>query len=285
MNPVPQPRQAIGEEDFPPGDSSPGGRPENGGHPPAAGLSGGSLEAATMQDLLGLEATERLLIRVLKDMRARYRNAEDVQLRHLLLPLGPRCAALGSALLALPFIWPATLGPLSFVVFVLISLMSWQLLQGREEVVLPERFLRISIPIKVFRLLTRFLVILIRWKRTVCRPRLRRLVAGRTGRRLCAAAMTVGGALIAVPLPLVPFMNTFPALGVVLVGVGWVEQDGLLTILGLICLLIGAVLIFSVIAALVFFGMEAFFWISEELEELDNFANGIGNGNGVAEGE
>ncbi len=222
------------------------------------------------------ETTERLLLRVLRDMRTRYRNGEDVQLRHLIEPLGSRSAALGSAMLALPFLWPATLGPLSFVVFVLITIMSWQLLHGRDKVVLPERFLRVSIPIKVFRLLTRFLVVLIRWKRKLCRRRLAPLVAGPPGRRICATAMTSGGVLVAVPLPFVPFMNTLPALGVVLVGVGWVEQDGLMTVAGLVSLTIGAILILTVVSTLVFFGIEAFFFISEELVEVN------GNGNGPA---
>lgn len=227
-------------------------------------------EAAT-PDLFKSEKTDRLLIRVLKDMRKRYRHGEDVQLRHLLLPLGARCAALGSALLALPFIWPATLGPLSFIVFLLIATMSYQMFRGRDEVTLPERFLRLSIPIKAFRLLTRFLVVLIRWKKPVCRPRLHKLVRGKPGRALCAVGMAVGGTLLAIPLPLVPFMNTLPALGIVLIGVGWVEQDGLLTIFGMISLVIGAILIALVVGTLVFFGAEAFFWISEELElDLDD---------------
>lgn len=81
-----------------------------------------------------------------------------------------------------------------------------------------------------------------RFMHSFSRPRLLHLVTGRQGRILCASGLIAGAILLAVPIPLLPLTNTFPALGILLLSLGWLEHDGALTLLGFASLLASLVL-------------------------------------------
>lgn len=177
-------------------------------------------------------SSTRVLRRVLTRTGAHYGTGNAPRLRDLLEPLGPEGAALGAALLSLPFLLPVSLGPITSPFSVLIALLAVQLLRRREGAPLPARVLDVSVPQAVHRVMSKVLRRVRRWVHAVSRERMTHLVEGPRGRFLCGAGILAGAVLLAVPVPLLPLTNTFPALSVLLFALGWVERDGLLTVLG-----------------------------------------------------
>ncbi|MCX7718710.1 MAG: exopolysaccharide biosynthesis protein [Candidatus Sumerlaeaceae bacterium] len=203
------------------------------------------------------DRTERLVVRVLREMRLKYRRGESVTLSDLVVPLGPRAAALGSAIMAAPFVLPVSLGPLTLPASLLICLLSLGLMAGALKMAGPHRqaalnqgrlgswlarqrmrLMATPFPEAIHRVLSRFARSTVKWKRRLSRPRLFGLVDGWRGEAICGAGLLVGALLLMVPLPLIPLGNTFPALAIVLFAVGWTERDGLLSLLGCVMLVV-----------------------------------------------
>lgn len=202
-------------------------------------------------------SSTRVLRRALVATRGQYRGGGAPTLGHLLSPLGPEAAALAAALLALPLLSPVSLGPITTPVSLVIVLLGWQLLRQREGSPLPERLLAVAVPQAAHRAMTAVLRRVHGLLHRVSRPRLPHLVEGRRGRAVCASGVVAGALLLAVPIPLLPMTNTFPALGVLLFALGWVERDGLLTLLGSVSLLLSAAVFAAIGAAAALLGWEA----------------------------
>lgn len=180
----------------------------------------------------------RALRRALMNTRGHYRGGSAPTLGHLLAPLGAEASALATALLALPFLSPVSLGPITTPASALIAIIGWQLFRAEGRTRLPERLLRVSVPLSAHRAMTTVLRRVHRWMHRISRPRLPQLVEGRRGRMICATGVMAGALLLAVPIPLLPLTNTFPALGILLFALGWLERDGVLTVLGSAALLL-----------------------------------------------
>jgi hypothetical protein len=191
--------------------------------------------------------TERLLVASFREVRGLFARNEAVSVGHYLRPLGAQSAALGCAILALPFLWPLSLGPLTIPASVLIVMMAVQIARPGNRGALPERFLAAPISEKAHRLMTRLLLAMIRLKRRFVRPRGASLVAGRTGRWICSGLLVFGALLLAVPIPVLPFTNTLPAAAIIFAAVGWCERDGFMTILSGVSQLL-ALALFATIA-------------------------------------
>jgi hypothetical protein len=174
----------------------------------------------------------RLLRRALARTRPHYATGAAPTLGDLLVPLGREATALAAALLALPFLSPVSLGPITTGASVLIALLGCQLLRADHAAPLPARLLRLPVRWAAHRAMHTALRRVHRLMHRLSRPRLLHLVAGRRGRLICGAGLIAGALLLAVPIPLLPLTNTFPALGVLLFALGWLERDGVLTLLG-----------------------------------------------------
>lgn len=197
------------------------------------------------------------LRRALLATRGQYRAGSPPTVAHLLAPLGAEASALASALLALPFLSPVSLGPITTPASVLIALLGWQLLRSRGETRLPERLLRVAVPQALHRAMTAVLRRVHRWMHRISRPRLPHLVEGPRGRMLCASGIMLGALLLAVPIPLLPLTNTFPALAVLLFALGWLERDGLLTLLGSASLVVATAVFAALGTAVALLGWDA----------------------------
>lgn len=202
-------------------------------------------------------SSTRVLRRALAETGAHYRAGSAPTVRHLLVPLGAEATALAAALLALPFLSPVSLGPITTPASLLIALLGWQVLRQREGAPLPERLLDVSVPQAAHRAMAAVLRRAHRWLSRVSRPRLLHLVDGARGRVLCGAGVLVGAVLLAVPIPLLPLTNTFPALGILLFALGRLERDGLLTVLGSVALLLSTTIFAALGAAVSVVGWEA----------------------------
>ena len=195
-------------------------------------------------------SSTRIIRRALVATRRDYHEGSLPTLRHLLAPLGADATVLTAAFLALPFLSPVSLGPVTTPASLLIALLGWQVLRQREQTPLPARLLDASVPQRAHRAMSTVVRHAHRWMHRISRPRLLHLVEGQRGRIVCGIGILVGAVLLAVPIPLLPLTNTFPALGVLLFALGWLERDGLLTVLGSASLAV-AVAVFAALGAAV----------------------------------
>lgn len=200
---------------------------------------------------------ERLLARTLRSMREHYRNDSEPNVESLLRPLGTHGAAVGGAVLAMPFTVPVSLGPLTAPASLAVFLLAWQLMKGSQSVALPARVRNAGIPERIHKIMSSMAVRLIRLKRRWAKPRLSHLVEGDKGLRICGLGMMIGAVLLAVPVPMLPFTNTFPALGIALFGLGCACRDGLLTVLAAISNTIGFLILSTVGLVVLIAGKEA----------------------------
>ncbi len=184
--------------------------------------------------------TGELLGRAVAEMERRYETAGSACLGDVVAALGPRAGALSAALLALPLVSPMNLGPVTLAVSGVIALLGLGMLRQGEPRPLPPRLLAVPVPRPVFRVMRAMLSRLSRW---IDRPQPARTAAwvrGSVGRRICGAGLVVGAALLAIPVPVLPLTNTFPALAVVFFVLGWSNRDARLTAWGVAALLVGA---------------------------------------------
>ena len=198
--------------------------------------------------------TTELLSNAVSQLDQRYEAAGSATLGDVLGAFGPRAGPLGAALLALPLVTPFNLGPVTLGISAAIALLGIGLLRRGEPAPLPPRILAIPVPRAVFRVMCRMLGWLTAW----IRPQPSRTsvwVRGKFGRRVCGAGLLAGAALLAIPIPLLPLTNTFPALAVVFFVLGWSNRDARLTAWGVAALLVGAA-----IAAALGIGVSALGW-------------------------
>ncbi|HLL83624.1 MAG TPA: exopolysaccharide biosynthesis protein [Longimicrobium sp.] len=201
--------------------------------------------------------TGELLGRAVSEMERRYETSGSANLGDVLGALGPRAGALSAALLALPLVSPMNLGPVTLAVSGVIALLGLGMLRQGEPRPLPPRLLAVPVPRAVFRVMRAMLSRLSRW---IDRPQPARTAAwvrGAVGRRICGAGLVAGAALLAIPVPILPLTNTFPALAVVFFVLGWSNRDARMTALGMGALVLGAAVFAALGIAVATIGLPA----------------------------
>lgn len=164
------------------------------------------------------------LSHALHELEERYETKGRATIGDMLEPLGHRAGALGSALFALPFLSPISLGPLTTVASVVIALLGMRLLSHREESPIPQRIRALALPRTAHRALRGALDRLPKWmSRTHSRPP--GWVHGGSGRVICGVGVITGAALLAIPIPFMPLTNSLPALAIIGFSLGWSNQD------------------------------------------------------------
>lgn len=136
----------------------------------------------------------------------------------------------------LPFLQPLSLGPISTAAGASLMALGGQMIKGRETPWLPERINNLTLHGKFWRILITTAEKALQVGRRMTRPRLSGLVHGPRARSLAGFIIAASGLLLAVPLAGVPFSNTLPALAVLLVCLGELEEDGLMVLLALVML-------------------------------------------------
>lgn len=187
------------------------------------------------------------LIRVLTDCVERAEHA-PLSLGEALDSLKTSAFALSTVLLCLPFLQPLTLGPLSSIGGLVLCSLGWQLARGRDVIWLPDRIYQVKPSTKLWERLLGLCTWLIKVLAKITRERLVSWVDGRPGERLCGGLIALGGALLVVPVPILPFNNTLPALAMLFAAIALLERDGLMVLVSL----------FWIVATVAYFG--AFFY-------------------------
>ncbi len=172
------------------------------------------------------------------------------------LQLGALVAALrhgGFALLLIVFAGPLAL-PLpavgiATVMSVPMAFLCLQLLLGRQTVWLPEKLAKRSISGDLIRKVAGWFIPRLEKLEHCFKPRLI-MLSGRLGRRFLGLFGLLLVASIALPIP---FSNTVPSMGLVIISIGLLERDGVLVLLGMLVGLAGVTLT----TLIIFFGVEA----------------------------
>lgn len=185
--------------------------------------------------------------------RNQYARGERLKLGELMASLGNSGAPVAALLLALPFVWPLSLGPITTPVSLIILLISINLLRGRDKFPLPARYLAVSLPPSLFRLMRRVLALLCRWFRWHKIPVIPPTTTGSRDqfRVACAMGVLAGALLLAVPTPLIPLTNTFPALTIIAFCVAYLRRGRSEFLWGIV-FATAALIVYTIIVAIIY---------------------------------
>ena len=186
--------------------------------------------------------------------------AEGISLGDMLACLGRSSFCFAALLLAVPFVQPFSLGPLTIISGVTFMAVGWQMGMGRSRPVLPPTAMRLHIHGKGWAGALRLCKHILGLCRRFTRPRFEGWVSGDRGDRFVGWLILTGGALLAIPAANLPFNNTLPALMIVFACIGWLERDGLMVIVSLAWGVATLVYFAAVVAALYFFGSQVCSW-------------------------
>lgn len=158
-------------------------------------------------------------------------DGETVTLRTLIRLIGEHGLLFIAALLSIPFLIPVSIPGVSTVFGLGILLIAIGITLNRAPW-LPDRLQDRPISTEKLKpVLRRGMGWLVRIE-TVIRPRLTGLTEGMAMQRLNGLALVLGAGLLMVPLGLVPFSNTLPALAILFLCVGISQRDGWLVLAG-----------------------------------------------------
>jgi hypothetical protein len=165
--------------------------------------------------------------------------------------------ALIAMILALPYLQPVPMGPLTVLGGVTYAVMGWQLLRGHESPALPQKMRAVEMSEKTWRILTKVCLKVVAFVRKFTRPRLTWLTAGERGQRIGGLILLAAGLLMAVPFGVLPFNNTLPGLAVLFYAFGQFEQDGLMVLISFLWLIFTALYFGYFFYLAWYFGSEA----------------------------
>ena len=171
--------------------------------------------------------------------------------------------ALIALILALPYLQPIPLGPLTILGGLTFAALGWQLWRGHESPVLPRRIHALVLSEKIWRALVRVCLTVVGFCRKFTRPRYASLVTGRHGQKVGGFILITAGLLIAIPFGVLPFNNLLPDLAVVFYCIGEFEDDGLMVMIAFAWLAITVVYFGLFFFGLWYFGAAAVgHWLS-----------------------
>jgi hypothetical protein len=169
------------------------------------------------------------------------RNGQDNGLGALIATFQDKSfAILFVLLLGVPAL-PLPTGGATHVMEVIAALLALELIAGRREVWLPQRWRRLELGGPRQQRFITSLMRMIRRLERISRPRLRRLLGGRFSNRVFGL-LVLGGSAAAFFAPPFSGLDTLPALGVVILSLGVLLEDVLIAAVGVLVGLGGVVL-------------------------------------------
>ena len=202
------------------------------------------------------EDTSKPTSRVLREALDKL-TSSHVTLRDLIVLMGEQGLLFLSALLCLPFLFPVSIPGVSTVFGAGICLISLAITANRLPW-LPAAIADRAISVEKLKpALEKGMRLMLRTERYVS-PRLPTMVSGALVNRINGLAMLFAGLLLMMPLGLIPFSNTLPAIAILMLSVGIAQRDGLIVTGGMA--MIGVTLIyFGILAYLAYAAGNAIF--------------------------
>jgi hypothetical protein len=196
------------------------------------------------------------------DHCAEHARAEGIQLSDVITRIGTNSFCFVAFLLAVPFVQPLPLGPLTMICGATFVALGWQMVRGKIRPVLPKAAGELRIQGKFWLAVLGFSRKLLKFCRVFTRERLEFWIRGDRGQRLVGWLILVGGALLAIPVANLPLNNFFPALMIIFACLGWLERDGLMILVSLAWGVVTIIYFALVTLALIFFGKQVFEWLN-----------------------
>jgi hypothetical protein len=183
-------------------------------------------------------------------------SGRTVTTRLLFERLSMRSHALLAFFLSLPFLQPVPLVGLSTPVGMAIAVLGLFMALGRPPW-LPRRYLDRELPSHAVIRVARAGQSLLRRAERFIRPRGQWFHRHPLARPLAGVVIAVSGLELALPLPIV-FTNSLPAMVIVTTAVGLIEEDAVLTVIGIVGF-VALLVVFGGILVLPFLGLKAIF--------------------------
>jgi hypothetical protein len=177
-----------------------------------------------------------------------------ITLRELLALLGEQGLLVFCAVLAAPFLLPVTLPTMSAVLGTPMLLIGFAVMVSRVPW-LPTRLLDYRMPAPTVRqVLEKVRGWALRFEHLV-RPRLLGLTANPTINVVNGGLIVLDVLLLMAPLPLIPFVNSIPALAIILLCFGMAERDGAVILIGYLVSLVSLVYVGGLLVLVFYAGM------------------------------
>jgi hypothetical protein len=170
---------------------------------------------------------------------ARSRTAERVTVGEIVEALGDRGIGVVIAIFAIPNTLPSTVPFGNVLTGIPVILFAAQLMFGMERLYLPGFIARRSIDTAFFKSWTPRVGRLLAWFERLLRPRLLVMTTSNAERAIGILCVLLS---IVSTLP-IPFGHQLPALGIMLIGLGLIERDGLALLIGSLIGIVGMTLL------------------------------------------
>ena len=174
-----------------------------------------------------------------------------VTLENVLDLAGERIFGFLFVILSLPSALPLPAPVISIPFGIIMIVLAVQLIIGRQEPWLPEKFAKRPIKLETAQKFVKAGIPFLQKIEAVSRPRLPFVCTTIPGKIIIGLAIALMSTFMMIPIP---GTNTLPAIGIFVTGFGLLEDDGAISLAGLTICAIAAILIGSVFAALIWGG-------------------------------
>jgi len=157
---------------------------------------------------------------------------------------GERAFGFLFVLLALPSALPIPAPGYSVPFGILLFLLAVQLVGGATHPWIPQRFAKSSVKLSQVHSVLKMGLPWLRRVEVLTRPRLSGVCHSRPGRLVIGVAIALMALSMMIPIPLT---NTLPAIGIFVTGFGLLDEDGVISLTGLVICVMGATLTTAVL--------------------------------------
>jgi len=189
-------------------------------------------------------------------------RGEGIALSDVISSIGTNSFCFAAFLLAVPFVQPLPLGPLTMLCGATFMGLGWQMARGRTHPELPQSAGNLRIQGKFWLAVLAFSQKILKFCRLFTKERFQTWVEGVRGHRLVGWLVLIGGALLAIPAASLPLNNFFPAMMIIFACLGWLERDGLMILVSFIWGVVTVIYFALVMFALFVFGKQIFEWLN-----------------------
>ena len=187
---------------------------------------------------------------------------ERVTLSEILTLAGERIFGFLLVILALPSALPVPAPGYSIPFGIAMFFLAIQLIIGRERPWLPAKIMNGSMSLNSVQGFIKKGNFWLRKIEALTKPRFRYLCTSIVGRVIIGIAIALMSISMMIPIP---GTNTLPAIGIFVTGFGLIEDDGVISLFGLIICAMGAALSISIFVALIWGGSSLIDIIKQQL--------------------
>lgn len=188
---------------------------------------------------------------------------EKVTLSDILTLAGERIFGFLFVILALPSALPVPAPGYSIPFGIAMFFLAVQLIIGRDRPWLPAKIMNGSMPLKKVQGFVKKGIPWLEKIEALTKPRLSPICTSVPGRVIIGIAIAMMSISMMIPIP---GTNTLPAIGIFVTGFGLVEDDGVISLLGLIICALGLAVSISILIAVVWGGSSLIDVIKEQLQ-------------------